>query len=155
VHKDAALKKRILALDKGLNLQGQLMVAFVRNLEEALETVVAERPALRAFRALVKAKGSVKATGTQLLELIEPLLDSPKDARYPTSGKAMAKLLREHERFMPEIEIEFNVRTGKDRDRNIVARWKSAEVAVVPMPPKEAAKPKKEKRVAPDQPTFL
>jgi hypothetical protein len=54
---------------------------------------------------------------------IDQYLDKPKDARYPKTGKALAKLLRDHARFMPDIEMEFDVRTGKDRDRNIVATW--------------------------------
>jgi hypothetical protein len=125
VHKDADLEKWILAVDKSLELGGKLMTIFIHNLEQTIAAVIAERPAVRAFMALVKAKGSVRATATELLAQIDPFLDGPKDVHFPTSGKSLAKILRDHSRFMDDIEIEFNVRTGKDRDRNIVATWTS------------------------------
>jgi hypothetical protein len=169
VLKYADLEKWILAVDKGLSLEGKLMTAFANNVEDALSSIINERPAVRAFQALVKAQGSVTATATQFLDKIEPFLDGPKDARYPTSGKALAKLLRDHKRFMTDIEIEFDVRTGKDRDRNIVATWQSARVysdtavaanapaktAVKKASAKFAAKPMKETAGAQQQPAFL
>jgi hypothetical protein len=86
-------------------------------------------------------------------------VDGQKDAGYPTSGKALAKLLREHARFMTDIDIEFDVRTGKDRDRNLVARWQSskgvATTSSTPASPKATAKPRKAQTVVQDQPTFL
>jgi hypothetical protein len=160
VHKDADLEKWILAVDKGLGLSGKLMAVFARSLEQAMATIVDERPALRAFQSLVKAKGSVKATATQLLNQIEPFLDSPKDVRFPTSGKSLAKLLRAHARFMGDIDIEFNVRTGKDRDRNIMATWTSHKTGYgssetdQPLV-KATAKSKKEGSEALDQPSFI
>jgi hypothetical protein len=169
VLKNADLEKWILAVDKGLGLEGELMIAFANNLEEALSSIIHERPAVRAFQALVKAQGSVTATATQLLDQIEPFLEGPKDARYPSSGKALAKLLRDHKRFMTAIEIEFDVRTGKDRDRNIVATWQSTQVqsdivAAATSPAKAAAKnasakvaakPMKGVAKAQTQPAFL
>ena len=126
--KDADLERWIMALDKGFSLENKLMTAFANNIENTLSSIINERPAVAAFRALVRAQGAVTATATELLDLIEPFLDGPKDARYPTSGKGLAKLLRDHKRFMTDIDIEFDVRTGKDRDRNIVASWQSRQV---------------------------
>lgn len=128
VVKDAELERWLLAVDKGLGFEGKLMTAFAHNVEQALSSIINERPAVRAFQGLVEAQGAVTATATQLLDQIEPFLDGPKDIRYPTSGKALAKLLRDHRRFMTDIEIEFDVRTGKDRDRNIVATWQSRRI---------------------------
>ena len=170
VHKDAELEKWILAIDKGLGLGGKMQAALQHNLEQTLTAIVRDRPAIVAFLALVKAKGSVKATATELLAEIEPFLEAPKDARYPTSGKAFAKLLRDHKRFMTDIDIEFDVRTGKDRDRNIVATWQShristdtpaasqsrPETAVKPKASgKVGAKPVKDAAKSHDQPSLL
>jgi len=89
VHNDAELERWNRALDKGLNLGGKMLAALQHNLEQTLADIVKERPAIRAFVALVKAKGTVKATATQLLDEIEPFLDGPKDARYPTTSKQL------------------------------------------------------------------
>ena len=70
----------------------------------------------------------------------------------------MAALLRDHKRFMTDIEIEFDVRTGKDRDRNIVATWQSpkiAEVTAQTASVKAAVRRKKSDDFAQDQPTML
>lgn len=160
VQKDAELERWILALDKSLNLEGKLLDAFTRSLEQALADIVNERPALRAFLALVKARGRVIATATKLLDDLESFLDGPKDARYPTSGKGFVKLLRDHERFMPDIEFETNVRTGKARDRNIVAIWKSPQAgngnhSIALSSVTATIKPKKGGNEAPDQPKLL
>jgi len=158
VHKDAELEKWIVALDNGLDLGGKLMGALQHNLEQTLTDIIQERPALRAFHALVQAKGSVKATATELLVDIEPFLDGPKDARYPTSGKALAKLLRDHKRFMTSIEIDF-VRSGKDGDRNIVATWLSPKTGagVMAAPPSRTTpgRHKKTDGASQDQPRLL
>ena len=153
VHNDAELERWILATDKGLGLGGKMRAAVQHNLEQTLTAIVRERPAMVAFLALVRTKGSVKATATELLAEIEPFLEAPKDARYPTSGKAFAKLLRDHQRFMTDIEIEFDVLTGKNRDRNIVATWKShrisSETSAASQPrPETAVKPKASAKVA-------
>jgi len=101
VHNDAELERWNRALDKGLNLGGKMLAALQHNFEQTLADIVKERPAIRAFVALVKAKGTVKATATQLLDEIEPFLDGPKDARYPTTSKQLAKLLRDYKRISP------------------------------------------------------
>lgn len=160
VHNDAELERWNRALDKGLNLGGKMLVALQHNLEQTLADIVKERPAIRAFLALVKAKGAVKATATQLLDEIEPFLDSPKDARYPTTSKQLAKLLRDYKRFMTDIEITFDVLTGKNRDRNIVATWQglkavAAGPAAGPGPTKVTAKRKKAEDFSRDQPMLL
>ncbi len=156
VQRDAELERWILAVDKSLNLEGKLMDALTGSLEQALADIVNERPALRAFLTLVKSKGRVTATATKLLDDLESFLDDPKDARYPTSGKALTKLLRDHQRYIADIEIEFGVRTGKARDRNIVATWKSRKAgngspAIAPSSVTTTIKPKKGGGQAPDQ----
>jgi hypothetical protein len=155
VQGDADLERWVMALDKGLGLGGKMLAALQHNLEQTLTGIIGERPAPRAFHALVQAKGSVTATATQLLAEIEPFLDGQKDARYPTSGKALAKLLREHARFMTDIDIEFDVRTGKDRDRNIVATWqypkRAAASAAAPSSTKAPVRRKKGDDLAQDQ----
>lgn len=165
VQKDAELERWNLAIDKGLGLGGKMQITLQNNLQQTLARIITERPAVAAFLALVRAKGSVKATATELLDEIEPFLDAPKDARYPTSGKALAKLLRDYQRFMTDIEIEFDVRTGKDRDRNIVATWQSHRVCRDTAAAKATAKPRASAKVAAepmkmtskshDQPTLL
>ena len=136
-----------------------MLAALQNNLEQTLNDIMKERPAVMAFHALVRAKRLVTATATQLLDEIEPFLDGPKDARYPTSGKALANLLRDHARFMTDIDIEFGVRTGKDRDRNIVARSQAPKSAATissgTASPKAATKPRKAKNPAQDELTFL
>ena len=157
VQRDADLERWVMALDKGLGLGDRLLAALQTNLEQTLTDIIEERPAIRAFLALVKAKGSVKATATELLDEIEPFLDGPKDPRYPTTGKALAKLLRDYKRYMTDIEIEFDVRTGKDRDRNIVARWQGPKgtVATSSVSASAKTKPRKAQTAAQDQPTFF
>jgi hypothetical protein len=160
VHIDAELERWNRGLDQGLNLGGKMLAALRHNLEQTLTDIVKERPATRAFLALVKAKGAVKKTATQLLEEIEPFLDGPKDARYPTSGKQLAKLLRDYKRFMTDIEIDFDVLTGKNRDRNIVATWHGPKPTASgctggPAPVKVTVKRKKAEGFAQDQPMLL
>jgi hypothetical protein len=36
-------------------------------------------------------------------------------------------ILKRHLYALPDVEIEFDVRTGKPRDRNIVATWRGVE----------------------------
>jgi hypothetical protein len=160
VHNDAELERWNRGLDKSLNLGGKMLAVLRHNLEQTLADIVKERPAIRAFLALVKAKGAVKKTATQLLEEIEPFLDGPKDARYPTTGKQLAKLLRDYKRFMTDIEIDFDVLTGKNRDRNIVATWHCPKPTALgsagePPPVKAAVKRKKTEGFAQDQPMLL
>jgi hypothetical protein len=158
VHNDADLERWNQALDRGLSLSGRMVAALRNNMEQTLADIINERPAIKAFLALVKAKGSVKATATELLAEFEPFLDGPKDARYPTCGKQLAKLLRDYTRFMTDVEIDFNVRTGKDRDRNIVATWqglKPAASSSAPPPAKATVKRKKAEAVSQDQPALL
>jgi hypothetical protein len=159
VQKDAELEKWIVALDKGLGLGGEMLAALQHNLEQTLAGIIRERPAVGAFYALVRAKGSIKATATQLLDEIEPFLEGSKDPRYPTSGKAMAHLLRHYRRFMIDIDIEFDVRTGKDRDRNIVATWQGPKAArgeaAAASPTKARGGRNKATGLGQDQPTLL
>jgi hypothetical protein len=155
VHKDAELERWNRALDNGLNLGGKMVAGLQHNLEQTLADIIKERPAVSAFRALVQAQVSVKATASQMLDDIEPFLDGPKDARYPTSGKQLAKLLRDYKRFMTDIEIEFNVLTGKNRDRNIVATWQGPKSGAAPSSMKAHPKRKKADSVARDQPSLL
>ena len=57
VHRDVDLERWILAIDKSLGIDGKLMGVFASNLDLALASIIIERPAVRAFQALVRAKG--------------------------------------------------------------------------------------------------
>jgi hypothetical protein len=127
VHKDASLEKWLLAIDAALNLEGELMVAYRENGARALSDIVDANPPVQAFLNMLQAKGSVSATATEMLMLVEPFIAGSKGLRWPKSGKEFATILRRHVYAMRDVEIEFDVRTGKARDRNIVATLRKVE----------------------------
>jgi hypothetical protein len=160
VYKDAALEKWLLAVGMALDLKGKILMAYRENGGQALSDIVDDNPPVRAFLDLLHANRTVTATATDMLALTEPFLAQPKGARWPKSGKEFAAVLRRFAYAMPDVEIEFDVRTGKNRDRNIVASLKPSKVgdeAYGGGPPasKRVTKIKKGSDKAPDQLALL
>jgi hypothetical protein len=54
-HRDVDMERWILAIDKNLGLDGKLREAFASSLEQTPASIINDRPAVRAFQALVQA----------------------------------------------------------------------------------------------------
>jgi hypothetical protein len=139
IFKDAALERWLLAVDKVLAASGKLMQAYHQNGQAVLSDIVSDNPALSAFMGMVRARGGATATAMDMMSLIEPFLTGPKGSHWPKGPKEFATLLRNSVYAMPDVEIEFDVRTGKERHRMIVASLKVQKKEGKSAPP--AARP--------------
>lgn len=94
VFNDGALELWLLCVDKALGANGKLMDAYRQNGRTVLSDIVAESPVLSAFMGMLRTKGSVTATATDMQILVEPFLAGPKGSCWPKSPKDFATLLR-------------------------------------------------------------
>jgi putative DNA primase/helicase len=142
VFKDAAFERWLLAVDKALTANGKLMETYRRNGQTVLANIVADTPALSGFMSMLRSKGDVTATAKDMMCLIEPFLTEQKGSHWPKTPREFSSLLRASAYAMPEVEIEFGVRTGKARDRMIVARLKVTKAEEIRSAPSAARRVK-------------
>lgn len=128
IHKDGEPSAMILAMDKAMEANGTLTRAYHDNVNATIAMLIEDTPAIQAFMKLLRSKARLEATAAEILEMIEPFVAGPKDARFPRAPKAMAGILRRFAPFLTNVKMEFDARTGKNRDRIIVASIETTSV---------------------------
>jgi energy-coupling factor transporter ATP-binding protein EcfA2 len=98
--------------------------AYEANVSDGLIDLVELDPFLTAFEDYVTKVNVFRGTAGQLLQELNAAGRIAKGNNWPKNPRALSGRLRRDRKLLPEIEMEFNIKEGRSRDRVMVAQSK-------------------------------
>jgi putative DNA primase/helicase len=111
---------------------GAFQPAYEANVSDGQVDLVELDPFLMAFGDYMTKTKTFRGTAGQLLQELNATGSIAKGNRWPKNSRALSGRLRRDAKLLSEIEIEFDIKEGRNRDRLIVAQSK-----LPPEPPQD------------------
>jgi len=103
---------------------GGFRSAYEANVSDGQVDLVELDPFLMAFRDYMTKVKAFRGTAGQLLQELNATGSIAKGNRWPRNPRALSGRLRRDAKLLSEIEIEFDIKEGRNRDRLIAAQSK-------------------------------
>jgi putative DNA primase/helicase len=98
--------------------------AYELNVAEGRQDLVELDPLLTVFEEYIRDVKSFRGTAGQLLQELNAAAGIPKGRLWPRNPRALSGRLRRDVKLLPEIEMAFGIKEGRNRDRLMFADLK-------------------------------